>query len=132
MYRKNGRRRTLRACGQCGEKVIDRKWTYHWKRKHGVRRKARMTEITSEQSPAAPRWLTAPATVPPITLEEYGIKTAVPADMEAAIKRSLYANEPIDWLLRDVVWKVITDNNLDMDALWPLSDDYATITTVGL
>ena len=97
-----------------------------------MRRKARMTEITPEQSPAAPRWLTAPATVPPLTLEEYGIKTAVPADTEANIKRSLYANEPIDWLLRDVVWKVIADNNLDMDALWPLSDDYATITTVGL
>ena len=70
--------------------------------------------------------------MPAITLAEYGIKTTVPADEEAAIKRSLYANEPIDWLLRDVVWKVITDNNLDMDALWPLSDDYATITTVGL
>ena len=91
-----------------------------------------MNEITPEQSPAAPRWLSAPATVPPITLEEYGIKTTVPADEEAAIKQSLYANEPIDWLLRDVVWKVITDSNLDMDALWPLSDDYATITTVGL
>ena len=91
-----------------------------------------MNELQPEQSPAAPRWLTAPATVPAITLAEYGIKTTVPADEEATIKRSLYANEPIDWLLRDVVWKVITDNNLDMDALWPLSDDYATITTVGL
>ena len=122
----------MKRCSHCGAQIESRDWTYHWKRYHGVRYKSRMTEITPEQSPAAPRWLTAPATVPAITLAEYGIKTAVPADMEAAIKRSLYANEPIDWLLRDVVWKVITDNDLNMDEVWPLSDDYATITTVGI
>ena len=66
-----------------------------------------------------------------MTLEEYGIKTAVPADEEAAIIRCLQANEPIDWLRREIVWKVITDNDLDMEKLWPPSECYATITTVG-
>ena len=58
--------------------------------------------------------------MPPITLVEYGIKTKVPENMEAAIVRHLNANEQIDWLYREIVWKVIEDRRLDMDTLWPL------------
>ena len=85
-----------------------------------------MTEPLAGQSPAAPRWLTPPATVPPFTLEEYGIKTAVPADEVETILSHLYANKPYEWLKREIVWKVITDNKLDMDTIWPVSDQYAT------
>ena len=90
-----------------------------------------MTQLLAGQSPAAPRWLTAPATVPPLTLEEYGIKTTVPADEEEIIINHLYANKPVEWLKREIVWKVITDHKLDMDTIWPPTDDYATITKAG-
>ena len=69
--------------------------------------------------------------MPPLTLEEEGIKTVVPAVEADAIIDQLTANKRIDWLRRELVWRVITDHGLDMDTLWPPGNDYATAVPTG-